>query len=240
MPESPAGVIALSTELAKLGWVSELFVGGSAATGDYRPGISDLDLVALTTGPVSKDRRGELQRIHRALDRGAACGMKLGCAYVESAGLLDVDARHPTWTHGAMVVRPLSPVARAELVRYGYAMLGKEPQALMPSVSDDDIRSAARAELAGYWTRAAARPWWWLNHFMVDLSLTSMARGRHALTTGQLLTKTAAIEAADAPSWLVDQMRARRRGESSRSPRLRSAWYAWCDARRTTAQVRCD
>ena len=36
-----------------------------------------------------------------------------------------------------------------------------------------------------------------------------MARGRHALLTGQLLTKTAAIEVADAPRWLIDQMRAR-------------------------------
>jgi hypothetical protein len=52
---------------------------------------------------------------------------------------------------------------------------------------------------------------------IADLGLTSMARGRHALLTGQLLTKTQAIEQARAPAWLKDQLRARRR--ASRRPR---------------------
>jgi len=70
---------------------------------------------------------------------------------------------------------------------------------------------------------------------MTDLGLTSMARGRHTLATGELLTKSRAIEQANAPAWLIDQMRARRRGENVTSPRLRSARIAWRDARRTVA-----
>jgi hypothetical protein len=46
------GIDELGLGLASLGWVTELFVGGSAATGDYIPGVSDLDLVALVAGPV--------------------------------------------------------------------------------------------------------------------------------------------------------------------------------------------
>jgi hypothetical protein len=64
-----------------------------------------------------------------------------------------------------------------------------------------------------------------------------MARGRHALRTGALLTKSQAVEQADAPAWLVEQLRARRRGEHDPSPRLRTALIAWRDARRTTGRA---
>jgi hypothetical protein len=43
---------------------------------------------------------------------------------------------------------------------------------------------------------------------MVDLWLTARARSRHSLTTGELLTKTAAIEQARAPGWLKDDLSA--------------------------------
>jgi hypothetical protein len=238
VPEPPPSVAALSIVLAALGWVTELFVGGSAATGDYLAGVSDLDLVALTDGPVDCARQEALRHVHVELDRGEAAGLNLGCVYVDRASLTDLDALHPTWTHGAMVIRSLSAIARAELVRYGYSVLGRPPQTLLPDVTEDDIRVAARRELTGYWATAAARPWWWLDRTMIDLGLTSMARGRHALLTGQLLTKTAAIDVADAPSWLIEQVRVRRLGGDERSPLLRSAWHGWRDARRTTADAR--
>jgi hypothetical protein len=100
------------------------------------------------------------------------------------------------------------------------------------------VRRAAHAELTGYWSKAAARPWWWLDRIMIDLGLTPMARGRHELATGRLLTKTRAIEEAHAPPWLINQVRARRRGEQVISPRLLGGWYAWRDARQTTADAR--
>ena len=58
---------------------------------------------------------------------------------------------------------------------------------------------------------------------IADLGLTSMARGRYAVETGQLLTKTDAIEQAHAPAWLREQMGARRRGESGARDRRRHA-----------------
>src|SRR5262245_3533002 len=100
--------------LQELGWITDLFVGGSAATGDYRPHVSDLDLAALVTGPVDLERTKLLTGLHRDLDAGIASGLKLGCTYVDRARL-DPSARHPTWTHGSLVQRILSGVARAEL-----------------------------------------------------------------------------------------------------------------------------
>jgi hypothetical protein len=229
--ETPRAVEEFGAELHALGWVTDLLVAGSLATGDYSPGISDLDLVALTDGPVSPPRVAELVAVHRRY------APDLGCVYVDAARRVDADVVHPTWTHGQLVQRILSRVNRAELARHGYAVFGRPPQEVFPPVSADDIRAAARAELTGYWAWAARRPWIWLNPVMVDLGLTSMARGRHSVRTGELLTKSRAIEQAHAPAWLIDQLRARRRGEAVRSPRLAAAVIAWRDARRTVNSV---
>ncbi len=226
-------VAEFGARLAALGWVSDLLVAGSLATGDYVPGVSDLDLVALTAGPVGPARQAELAAVHRGIDAGAGSGLDLGCVYVDSAHRADPAREHPTWTRGLLVRRIFSGVTRAELVRHGYAVFGRSPGEVLPAMSDDDVRAAARAELTGYWAWAVRRPWIWRDPVLADLGLTSMARGRYALAHGDLLTKSQAVDRADAPAWLVDQLRARRRGEEVTSPRLRTAVIAWRDARRT-------
>ena len=69
---TPPAVRQLAEWLDGLGWVTELLVAGSLATGDYVPGVSDLDLVALTGGPVGPARQEILAGLHRELDQGAA------------------------------------------------------------------------------------------------------------------------------------------------------------------------
>ena len=145
MVPTPPAVTALAQRLEEVGWVSELWVGGSLATGDYVPGVSDLDLVALVDDDMSGPRREVLRRIHTELDRRTAAGAQLGCVYVDAARLLDRAAEHPTWTHGSMVDRILSGVGLAELVRHGYAVLGRPPDGVLPPMTDDDVREAARA-----------------------------------------------------------------------------------------------
>jgi len=194
--------------------------------------------VALTDLPIDKHRRSTIVAIHQHLDATVAAGANLGCVYVATSALSDPSTHHPTWTHGQLVDRSLSLVARAELVRYGFAVLGRQPQDVLPRMSRDDVRRAAQAELVGYWAKAARRPWWWLDPNLADLGLTSMARGRHTLATGELITKTSAIDSVQAPGWLQADLRARRHGRTVRSPRLRTAWIAWLDARRTTAAAR--
>lgn len=236
----PRAVTSLSARLTELGWVRDLLVAGSLATGDYVSGVSDLDLVAVVDGAVDEAREVCLIRVHEELDRGEAAGADLGCVYVEESRLAEAPVLHPTWTHGGLVHRILSEVTRAELVRHGFAVYGRPPTALLPPMTDDQVRVAARAVLCGYWAWAARRPCMWLNPVIADLGLTSMARGRHALRTGKLLTKTQAIGEADAPPWLIDHLRARRRGERVVSPRLRTGWIAWRDVQRTTRAARLD
>jgi hypothetical protein len=235
----PPAVTALSQRLLKLGWAPDLMVGGSLATGDYIPGVSDLDLVAIVLGPIDQDRTSSLVALHEDLDRGVANGTDLGCVYVDESSLNDAAVAHPMWTHGGLVHRTLSGIARAELVRHGFAVRGRPPTAVFPPMTDDEVRAAARAELCGYWAWASRRPAMWLHPVIADLGLTAMARGRWAMQTGRLLTKSEAIERAHAPAWLINQLRARRGGEPVVSPRLRTGWIAWRDARRTVRSAQC-
>lgn len=229
----------LGSRLQALELADALWVGGSLATGDYVPGVSDLDLVAVTTRPLMGDALVHVAHIHEDLDAGPANGMDLGCQYADAERLLDVAVEHPTWTHGEMLDRTVSLVTRAELVLHGFPVMGPPPDALLPAVTPDDVRDAARAELDGYWSYAARRPpMFWRLPMMVDLGLTAMARGRHALAQGELLTKTAAIEQTRAPRWLKDDLLGRRRGEQVSSPRLRAGYVAWRDVRRTTWEAR--
>lgn len=238
VPGMPQAVAELAERLTEFGWVSDLLVGGSLAMNDYVPGVSDLDLVAIVDGTVDPGRLTTLTTLHRRLDAGCAAGTNLGCVYVSGAQVLHLQVCHPTWTHQRMVQRVLSGLSRAELVRHGFAVFGRPPVQILGQVTHEQVREATRAELLGYWQWASRRPWMWLDPVIADLGLTSMARGRHTLQTGELLTKSAAVEKADVPAWLVDQLRARRQGQVVPSPRLRTAALAWRDARRTVARAR--
>jgi hypothetical protein len=237
--EAQAALDALASHLTGLGIADALWVGGSLATGDYVAGVSDLDLVAVVSQRLSAEMLTQVAEVHEELDAGIAQGMDLGCQYADATRLLDPAVQHPTWTHGEMLDRTVSLVTRAELVLHGYSVLGAEPRDVLPPVTPDDVREAAHSELTGYWTYAARRPqMFWRLPVMTDLALTAMARGRHALTTGELLSKSAAIEQVHAPNWLREDLRTRRRGARRASPRLRAGYIAWRDVRRTTGRLR--
>ena len=57
----------------------------------------------------------------------------------------------------AMVENPIL-VERPIVVSGGKAALGRPPADVLPAVTDDDVRRAAREELCGYWARASRRP----------------------------------------------------------------------------------
>jgi hypothetical protein len=107
---------SMSASAYGLGWVTDLLVAGFLATGDYVPGVSDLDLVALTTGPVGPARQEILASLHRELDQGATQGLDLGCVYVDASRLADLGALHPTWTHGSPRARSCAGTGRAPRV----------------------------------------------------------------------------------------------------------------------------
>ena len=104
-----------------------------------------------------------------------------------------------------------------------------------------DVRQAALDELTGYWSTAVRRPWLWFSVDQIDLSATTMLRARNTLATGELITKSAALDGGDAerlPTRLVDGIRARRSGvDTPADVRLPlDALAAWKLTRRTIAE----
>jgi len=174
-------------------FVIGLYVGGSLASGDYHPGTSDLDVVALTASRPDRGQRKRLAAVHGLLGRADPSAAALHCAYLPLDNLDDVSVAHPTWAFDELFDRPVSGIARAELLADPVVVLGPSPRAWLPAMDVDDVREAARSELAGYWTKALRRRRIWLQDVYVDLGLFTLARAEATLTDGRLITKQEAI-----------------------------------------------
>lgn len=191
-----------------------LYVGGSLATGDYRPGVSDIDGVAILETRPRRRLRAELATIHRRLARDVDEGAALHCVYVSDHEAAAVTRTHWTWASGKFFRRPLSGISRAELLADPVVVFGPAPSSWLHSMTGTALREAARAELAGYWGRALRRRGSWLQDVYVDLGLTTWARADATISDGVLITKAEAIARMaerGVPAVLVDGV-ARRRG----------------------------
>jgi hypothetical protein len=195
--------------------VRGLYVGGSLASGDFRPGVSDIDAVALLDRPPDPSMRRVLTAVHARLT-AEPFGAELHCAYVSERHLGDFAYRHWTWAFEELFRRPLSGVARAELLTDPVVVRGPAPASWLAAMSPDDLRAAARDELGGYWTRAVRRRAIWRQDVYVDQGLSTVARAAITLQEGRLVTKAEAIahlpDLGVAPD-IVDGVRRRRNGE---------------------------
>jgi Nucleotidyltransferase domain len=222
-PEAAVLLDNFAAALIPVGVVA-LYAGGSLALGDYRHGISDLDLVAVIDAPLDRSAQKAVSVL--------GFPIKLHCVYVPLDEVGDVKAKHLTWAHGELFPRALSGIARAELLREGVTVLGPPPAELLPPVGHEELREAVHHELSGYWRPVTRRPWLWLQDVYVDIGLTTLARADATLAEGRLITKSQAITRLldlDVPSRLVDEIRQRRDGLSvsiGRSARLRRAYVA--------------
>ena len=212
--------------------VVAFYAGGSLASNDFRPGISDLDLVAIIDRELDEDRQVELQELHERTRRNDAAAASLHCVYVPQDQVSDVSAPHLTWAHGELYPRLLSGIARAELLRGGITLWGPSPAELLPPVDRAALRAAARSELTGYWSGAVRKPWLWLEDVYVDLGLLTLARVEAVLTEDRLITKNEALgrlHRFGVPPELVTQIARRRQGQDTpltRPQRLRRATRA--------------
>jgi len=147
-------VRALETRLG--GLTTGLYVGGSVATGDYRAGVSDIDVVALMAGTPDRATRRLLAGTHRELVAAEPDGAALHCVYVPSDRAQEPTRRHWTWAFEELFRRPLSGIARAELLADPVIVSGPPPATWLPAMGPDDVRGAAAAELSGYWSGSCA------------------------------------------------------------------------------------
>jgi Nucleotidyltransferase domain len=190
-----------------------LWAHGSLSTDDYRPGVSDLDLVAVVEEPVTMDQWRRIKALHRAIDLPLAD--RLHCSYMARQELADLSAEHVTWAHERVFRRPVTAVTRRELHTKALELYGPPPTDLLPPVSDAELAEHVRADLRDFWlvmTRGRRR---WLRDIWVDLGTLTVARATVALRAGRLISKREALDVLHelgAPPALVADVRARRYG----------------------------
>ncbi|MDQ1600731.1 MAG: hypothetical protein QOD68_2205 [Actinomycetota bacterium] len=193
------------------------YAGGSLGTGDYRPGVSDLDLAAVVGSAPDPAAEAALTRLHQDLAEADDTAAKLHCFYLPRDRLTDPAEEQLNWAHRELYRRPFTVVARAELLRHGITVLGPEAASLFAPVDAAELRDAARSELTGFWAGAVRKPHLWLQDVYVDLGLLTVARVEATVTEDRLITKQEALTRLDrfeVPGWLVDQIGRRRAGDS--------------------------
>ena len=171
-----------------------LWAHGSLALGDFQPGRSDLDLVALTGARLSGAQEQDLGRVHGALHAREALADKLHCSYVARSEVGDPGRSHLTWAHGGLFDRVVSPVSRRELCQGGLCLRGPAPATVVPAVSDLELADYVRGDLEGYWYPKTASPGLWQHDIWVDLGLLTFARAAVTLREGRLITKREALD----------------------------------------------
>jgi hypothetical protein len=222
----------LSSRLSTVTTVVGLYVVGSLSTGDFVPDVSDLDVVAVVAQPLTKAQERLVREHHFALRRAHGLAQKLNCIYVAMDCIADPDTLHLYWYGHRSLRRQLSVIMRAELHANPVRISGRGPEGIIPGIDQAAVRDAVRAELTGYWRTVAGWRFAWLRDFYVDLGLLTLPRASSALSENRLITKREAISRLadfEVPTWLVDEITARRAGHRvhlSVTRRLRRAWSA--------------
>lgn len=190
-----------------------LWAHGSLAGGDYRPGRSDLDLIAVLSRPCTPAERERLAEAHRRLDAADPLAAGLHCGYAAADELDDPDRPHLAWAHREILHRPVTPVTRSELHRFGVVLYGAEPGELLPPVTTRQLAEFVVRDQRDFWRPALRHPRRWRQDIWVDLGMLTHARATATLRDGTLITKREALaelRAMDAPAEVLGDIERRR------------------------------
>ncbi|MGW0993690.1 nucleotidyltransferase [Streptomyces sp. NPDC002520] len=196
-----------------------LWAHGSLAGGDYQEGRSDLDLIAVLPGPIGFGTVRQTVTLHRRL-RTEPLAAKLHCSYLTPATLADPERSHLTWAHEHVMRRPVTPVTRGELHRFGRVLHGEAPGALLPPVPAHELNGYVVRDQRDYWRPAVDKARLWRQDVWVDLGLLTFARATVTLREGRLISKREALAelpALGAPTEVVEDI-ARRRYDEDPAP----------------------
>jgi hypothetical protein len=247
---------ATETDLVLQRFVSEataaapvvaVWAHGSLAMGDFRPGRSDLDLVAVVETAPDAGHRERLEAVHRRLLAEEPAAAKLHCTYMARTALDDARTDHFTWAHNRLMARPVTPVTRRELHDGALTLYGPPAAELLPPLVPGQLEEFIRHDLARFWLPATRTPVPWLKDIWVDLSPLVLARATVTLRDGRLITKGEALDvltALGAPADLVRDIRDRRYSAPHSAPppiglprRVRRALRARAFVRRGIRQL---
>jgi len=142
------------------GLVEGLYVVGSYALGDWRPGRSDIDVVAVTSEPATEDDAGALRTAHAVLAE-ARPRPAIDGPYVAWGDLVTPpQPLHRPWVldgdlHHDAECFEINPVTWYVLATYGVTVRGPRAEQLGTYVDVDARVRFVVDNLAGYWAPLA-------------------------------------------------------------------------------------
>lgn len=145
-----------AVDVAAPGLVAALWITGSAASDDFRPGRSDVDFVAATARPPTPADLAVLARVHAVPDRPFFDGL-----YVPAAALADPPSAEEPVPHVVDGVfstdrcGQCTPVGWLELREHGIAVRGPAPAELVAAPDPETLRGWLLGNLRGYWAAEA-------------------------------------------------------------------------------------
>ncbi|OLC58336.1 MAG: hypothetical protein AUH85_00965 [Chloroflexi bacterium 13_1_40CM_4_68_4] len=129
-----------------------MYLGGSFATGEFTPGVSDYDLMVVIDHDLDARTVSQLHSYHEELARSDPEALSLQGDYVPRESLTAEGTTEPTWWFGDGELRAPAPMISADNVanhrEEGIAVFGPDPRSILPAVTPDQIRAAVREMLA--------------------------------------------------------------------------------------------
>jgi hypothetical protein len=182
------------------GLVTAFWVTGSAVTGDWHPGVSDVDVVAALAAPADV---GALAAVLAAPGPDRPPAAPVDGLWLPLADLADPPVAGEAVPHvvgGEFSTGPCgecTPVTWLELRQRGVALRGPDPAAVVPAPDPAVLRGWLLANLRGYWSGqadavAAAAAAGLVRDEWVTWLVLGAPRLHATLATGEVLTKTAA------------------------------------------------
>jgi predicted nucleotidyltransferase len=240
-PPDVAGLLGrLRDRLAARADIVGVYVYGSLVTGDYSPAASDIDVIVLVQREPGEAMTRELTELHTALAGTGGPVGQLHCLYVAADAASDPERLCTYWFGDRMTQWQMKLLTQAELASVGVALYGPWPPPGIKPVPVADIQAAVHEEITGYWRRVSRKRKLWLQDSWVDHGLVVLPRAEAVLTTGDLITKSAAISRlADfgVPGSLAQEIRRRRNGHPATLGKPRRLFRAWLARRIMRAGV---
>jgi hypothetical protein len=142
------------------GLVDGLYLVGSVALGDYRPGASDVDFLAVTSRPLDAGDLAAVAAVHRSMpDPPQYDGVYLdrdSLVAMPDDGRAAPHVVHGEF-HGDDPCGELDPALWLMLTRHGIAMRGPAPADLGLHVDPQRVRRWNLDNLKAYWQPLAAQ-----------------------------------------------------------------------------------
>ncbi len=169
-----------------------IYLHGSAAIGDFRPGWSDIDLLVLTGEPIPEDRALGLRGLRQALGDPVYRAFEGGMLSLD-AFLTEIPDRVVYWgTSGERIAEKydFNSLSRMDLLDHGILLCGREVRDRISRPTEAERRRdiAAHLETIRKYARFTGRSLYAFG-WLLDIS-----RCLYTLRTGRIIGKTAAGE----------------------------------------------